>query len=202
MCVSRQCRSGAESRQRRQQIVEPFLVDGAANGEDPDGTLRVGPVVAAMRFARRWKPPRIDPVVIEVHGSARARELAQMPRIDLGAGRDPRAGIELLAFLPLGCRPDVLGMRRAAPGRPRKRAAYRVTEAGVCRKCACSWTTVDGNSAASTKACPRRRIRLRVGSRRKSRHHAATAVLYPGSRRAWRQRRRTRAGSWCRYSGR
>ncbi len=108
---------GRESRQRRQQIVEPFLVDGAPNGEDPDGTLRVGPVVAAMRFARRRKPSRIDPVVIEVHGSARARELAQMPRIDVGAGRDPRAGIELLAFLPFGCRPDVLGMRRAAPGK-------------------------------------------------------------------------------------
>src|SRR6185369_4309889 len=100
---------------RRQQIVEPLLVHGTAHGEDPDGALRVGPVAAAMGFARRRKPSGVEAVVIEVHDSPWTREQAQMPGVDLRAGGDPRAGIELLALLPVGSGPDVLRMRRAAP---------------------------------------------------------------------------------------
>ena len=70
------------------------------------------------RRERRRKPPRVDPVVVEVHGPARARERAQMPRVDLGAGRHPRAGVELFALFPFGRGPDVLRVRGAAPGEP------------------------------------------------------------------------------------
>ena len=66
--------------------------------------------------------------------------------------------------------------------RPRRMAAYIVTEAGVCRKCACSCTTSPGSSVASTNACPRRRILERVGSRLKSRHQVAMASPMPATR--------------------
>ncbi len=58
----------------------------------------------------------VEPVVDQIDLTVRAGETAQMAGIDLGAGGHPGAGGELFAFLPFGRRPDVLGVRRAAPG--------------------------------------------------------------------------------------
>ena len=95
----------------------PFLSTARPTARMRTGSRRIGAVAAAMGRDRRRKPSGVEAVVIEVdeRGPGAAR-LAQMPGIDVGAGRHPGAGVELFALLPFGRRPDVLRMRRAAPG--------------------------------------------------------------------------------------
>ena len=120
MCARRQCRFARQQRERVQEVVESFLVDGAADRQQrrPDAPDR-----EPSRLSRRaWRgrgSARVDAVIDEVDRApaspARSRRCS---RVDRRARRRPRARRELLALLPLGSRPDVLRMRRAAPRQP------------------------------------------------------------------------------------
>ena len=94
-----------------------------------------------------------------------------------GAGDAPERVGELFALLPIGRRPDVLGMGREGPGCGRSGARHSArrtqgcagNESG-CAGCRC------GISRAMTKAWPSRRTRLAVKSRFRSRPEDAHEV--------------------------
>ncbi len=75
--------------------------------------------VAAVLHARRRcggrEPRQIDAVVDELDTTGIRGELPQMFGVRRGAGRGPRAGVELFALLPGRGRPDVLGVGGTAP---------------------------------------------------------------------------------------
>src|SRR4051812_41270096 len=99
-----------------QEIVEPFLVDGAADAEHLHGVRRIAAVTHARWRRRHAETPRVEAVIDEIDGCRGTADLAQMCGVGRRACGRPGARIELLAYFPVrGC-PDVLGMRRAAPG--------------------------------------------------------------------------------------
>src|SRR5690349_13624605 len=106
---------GRQQCERVQQIIETFLVDGPADRQQRYGARGVGTIATIVDVERRRKASGVDSVIDEVDGCGVAADIAQMSGVERRARCRPRGCRELLALLPFWKRPDVLGMRRAAP---------------------------------------------------------------------------------------
>ena len=143
-------------------------------GSPPCGCRRA----PASHAGRRREAGEIEAVIDELHARrrrapARARCSAPM-RVQV---TQPGKLGELLALLPVGRGPDVLGVRRAAPGQAgMQRGVARRPRPGVCRKCACSRATSRRQFGAPAPAPGRSGgCGWAVGSRRRSASQAARA---------------------------
>ena len=117
---------GRQRGERRQQPFDPLLRHQPGDPQQPHRPRRIA-AVGPRRPARRRKARRVEPVIGQEHLGGR-RQRAQMLGALRAAGGQPAAFGELLALLPFGRGPDVLGMGRAAPvepGQPRGIAGHR-----------------------------------------------------------------------------
>ena len=103
---------GRNARQRLEQHVHAFFLDQARHGQDDHRIADPAPSRGTVGFGR--KPREIEAVIDQLDAS-RAARACQVIAIGRGAGDEPLAARQLLALFPVGRRPDVLGVRRAAP---------------------------------------------------------------------------------------
>ncbi len=106
-----------QQRERAQQVGIAFLVDQPADRQHDRGVARILAAAGWARDPRRAAEAVEVEAVIGQADSARLRcERAQMCRAGCGAGDQPAAVGELLGLVPIGRRPDILGVRRDRPG--------------------------------------------------------------------------------------
>ena len=113
------------ARQRLEQDVGAFLLDQARHAEDRHRMARIAAVVGAAHHTLCRKAFEIDAVIDQLDASG-GRERCQVVAIGARAGHEPLALGELLALFPFRRGPDVLGVRRAAPGQ-------RAQDRGIAR---------------------------------------------------------------------
>ncbi len=119
-------KAARQERERRQKITVALLRDRAPDRQEPQGIAGIAAVTQARAPGRRRKPGAVEAVIDQRHTVPLGREVAQMRHARLRAGDHPTALRELLALLPGGRGPDVLGMRRERPGQaPHQRRIAR-----------------------------------------------------------------------------
>ena len=137
-------------RQGRQQIVITFLFDHASHGDDSDRAW------VSFGGGRRGEAIKIEPVIVQQNLVTLSRDQrAQMVSTVSGAGGYPCRVADLLAFLPIRCGPDILGMGRycegqaAHPGGVARHRGRGVQKMGVDQ--AGPWVQVLGQHASLAK---------------------------------------------------
>ena len=105
------------------EVIEPLLGHRATHRNDLDGIAGIAAIAPRPTFRRRREALEVETVIDELHSAGIIRRRKAPERIKAGtrAGNAPLAVGDLLALLPIGRRPDILGMGGEAEGPSRQR---------------------------------------------------------------------------------